>query len=70
MKVMVIGSRHDVAGFRLAGIEGHVCTTHREAEEAIARIEKRDEILFLISAECSAAASMSKFALVLGTPRN
>lgn len=37
MKVLVIGSRDDVAGFALAGVDGVVCETREEADRAVAR---------------------------------
>jgi len=36
MKPLVVGTREDVAGFALAGIEGIVCTTAEEARRALA----------------------------------
>lgn len=49
MKPLVIGTREDVAGFALAGIEGVVCSTREEADQAISRAE--EGMLLIISPE-------------------
>lgn len=45
MKPLVIGTREDVAGFALAGVEGVVCAT---AEEASRAIERAGEVALVI----------------------
>jgi hypothetical protein len=54
MNVLVAGSREDVAGFGLAGVDGVVCLTPGEAEQVIARTDA--DTLVLVSGELGAAA--------------
>ncbi len=49
MTPLVVGTREDVAGFALAGIEGVVCTTRDEAEKAIAKASA--DTLVIVSPE-------------------
>ena len=51
MKPLVIGTREDVAGFALAGVDGVVCTTVAEAEAAIAKAG--EETLVMLSNDFS-----------------
>jgi len=48
MKPLVIGTREDVAGFALAGVDGVICSTREEAEAAVAHAG--DDTLVLLSA--------------------
>lgn len=45
MKVLVIGTREDVAGFALAGVEGVACETREEAERVLARADAETLVL-------------------------
>jgi hypothetical protein len=38
MRSFVIGTRDDVAGFALAGVQGAVCATREEVESALATL--------------------------------
>ena len=49
MKPLVVGSREDVAGFALAGVDGVVCATRDDAEQAIARAD--EDTLLIVSSE-------------------
>jgi vacuolar-type H+-ATPase subunit F/Vma7 len=49
MTPLVVGTREDVAGFALAGIDGVVCATRQEADQAIARADQ--DTLVFVSAE-------------------
>lgn len=64
MTPLVIGTREDVAGFALAGIEGTVCTTSEEAGEAIAATGA--DTLVIVSAEF--AREMPRGPLVVALP--
>jgi vacuolar-type H+-ATPase subunit F/Vma7 len=46
---LVVGTRDDVAGFALAGIDGVVCTTREDADRAIAAAP--DDTLLIVSPE-------------------
>lgn len=52
MTPLVIGTPEDVAGFALAGVDGVVCATPAEAEEAIARAAP--DALVIVSAGLAA----------------
>ena len=61
MTLLVVGTREDVAGFALAGVEGLICRTR---EEAIAAAERAgDDVLVLLSPEFAPAAG--RFCIVL-----
>jgi vacuolar-type H+-ATPase subunit F/Vma7 len=47
----VIGTREDVTGFALAGVEGVVCTTAEEASRAIERAG--EDVLVILSPDLS-----------------
>jgi vacuolar-type H+-ATPase subunit F/Vma7 len=49
MTPLVVGTREDVAGFALAGVDGVVCATPGEAGQAIARAGA--DTLVIVSAE-------------------
>ena len=49
MTPFVVSTREDVAGFRLAGIRGVVCSTREEAAQAIAHAA--EDALIIASAE-------------------
>jgi hypothetical protein len=51
MKPLVVGTREDVAGFALAGIEGVVCSTREEMERVIA--EAGEDTLVIVSASAN-----------------
>lgn len=53
MKPLVVGSREDVAGFALTGIDGVVCTTREDAGKLVAQADV-DTLVFLSSAFASA----------------
>ena len=63
MTPFVVGTRDDVAGFALVGIEGAVCATREEAERAIAQVPK--ETLLLVSHELAAALPRERLGVVL-----
>ena len=63
MKLLVVGSREDVAGFALAGVGGVVCATRDDAEQAIARADA-DTLLF-VSSEFAQAADPARLLVVL-----
>ena len=63
MKPLVAGSREDVAGFALAGVDGVVCTTREDAEEAIARADE-DTLLF-VSSEFAQVVDPARLLVVL-----
>ena len=63
MTPLVIGTREDVAGFALAGIEGVVCATHEEAGQAIARAN--EGMLLIISPEFSREIPRDRLAIAL-----
>ena len=55
MKPLVVGSREDVAGFALTGVDGVVCATREDAEQAIARAD--EDTLLILSAELAVGSS-------------
>ena len=63
MKPLVIGTREDVAGFALAGIEGVVCATREEADQAISRADEGR--LLIISPEFAREVPRDRFAIAL-----
>lgn len=63
MKALVAGSREDVAGFALAGVDGVVCATREEAAQALARADE-DTLLF-VSAELAQAVDPARLKVVL-----
>jgi vacuolar-type H+-ATPase subunit F/Vma7 len=64
MKPLVIGTREDVAGFALAGLEGVVCATREEAGQAILRAD--EDTLLIISPEF--AREVPRDRLAIGLP--
>lgn len=58
MRLLVIGTREDVAGFALAGVDGIVCETPAEAVEKAA-----EDVLVILSNEL--AVLRSPFSVVL-----
>lgn len=64
MKPLVVGTREDVAGFALAGVEGVVCATREEADQAISRAD--EGMLFIISPEF--AGEVPRDRLAIGLP--
>jgi vacuolar-type H+-ATPase subunit F/Vma7 len=64
MTPFVIGSREDVAGFALAGIDGVACATRDEADAALARAGA--DALIIMSAEFVRAATSG--ALIVALP--
>lgn len=63
MKPLVVGSREDVAGFALAGVEGVVCATREEAGQAIARAD--EETLLILSPEFAREVPRDRLAIAL-----
>jgi vacuolar-type H+-ATPase subunit F/Vma7 len=63
MKPIVVGTREDVAGFALAGIDGVVCTTREEAGKLVA--QANDDTLVLLSSAFASAMSGGPFVVVL-----
>lgn len=63
MKPFVVGTREDVAGFALAGVEGVVCATRDEAAQAIARAD--DDTLLFVSAELAPVADRARLQVIL-----
>lgn len=63
MKPLVIGTREDVAGFALAGVEGVVCATREEADQAISRAG--EDTLIIISPEFAREAPRLRLAIAL-----
>jgi vacuolar-type H+-ATPase subunit F/Vma7 len=61
MTLLVVGTREDVAGFALAGVEGLVCRTREEALQAMERAG--DDVLVLVSPEF--APAVGPFSVVL-----
>ena len=57
MNPLAVGSREDVAGFALAGVDGVVCATREDAEQAIARAD--EGALLILSAEFAVGSSRS-----------
>jgi len=51
----VLGDADDVAGFALAGVEGAVCTTRGEIEEAARQLRGRTEVPSLLLVSLSVA---------------
>lgn len=64
MTPFVIGSREDVAGFALAGIDGVECATREEAGAALAKAGT--DTLIIMSAELARAATSG--ALIVALP--
>jgi vacuolar-type H+-ATPase subunit F/Vma7 len=57
VKVVLLGTEEDVRGFRLAGVDGRVCTDRGSLEASIASLRPEPEIgLILFSASVAAAA--------------
>jgi vacuolar-type H+-ATPase subunit F/Vma7 len=67
MKPIVAGSREDVAGFALAGIDGVVCTSREEAGKVLAEA-KDDTLVFLSSAFASARTVRTDGSFVVVLP--
>jgi hypothetical protein len=63
MTPLVVGTREDVAGFALAGIEGVVCATREEAHQVIARAD--EESLVMVSAEFAHATPRGPLVVAL-----
>lgn len=63
MTPFVIGSREDVAGFALAGIDGVACATREEADAALARAGT--DALVIMSAEFARAALLGPLIVAL-----
>lgn len=63
MKPLVVGSREDVAGFALAGVDGVVCATREDAEQAIARAD--EDTLFFVSSDFTQVVDPARLLVVL-----
>jgi vacuolar-type H+-ATPase subunit F/Vma7 len=63
MTPLVVGTREDVAGFALAGIDGVVCATRQEADQAIARADQ--DTLVFVSAEFAREAPRGPLVVAL-----
>lgn len=50
MKPLVIGTKDDVAGFALAGVEGVVCSNREDVEKAMAFVNSETLVMFSPSA--------------------
>ena len=61
MTLLVVGTREDVAGFALAGVEGRVCRTQEEAAQAVESVA--EDVLVLLSPAFAVAAQ--RFCVVL-----
>ena len=58
MTPFVIGTREDVAGFALAGVDGAICNTDDEANRALMEL-RRDQIA-IVSAEFANCAAIAR----------
>lgn len=56
MKPFVIGTRHDVAGFALAGVEGVTASSREGIESEIARAGT-DDTIFIVSSSVARVIS-------------
>ena len=63
MKPLDIGSREDVAGFALAGVDGVVCATREDAEQALTRAD--EDTLFFVSPELAQVVDPARLLVVL-----
>ena len=63
MKPFVIGTREDVVGFTLAGVEGVVCANREEAGQAISRAD--EDTLLMVSAEFAREIPRDRLAIAL-----
>ena len=63
MTPLVIGTREDVVGFALAGVEGVLCATREEAGQAIARADANT--LLMVSAEFAREIPRDRLAIAL-----
>jgi vacuolar-type H+-ATPase subunit F/Vma7 len=63
MTPLVVGTREDVAGFALIGIDGVVCATPDEAAAAIAHAAT--DALVMISADFADAMPRDRFIVAL-----
>lgn len=63
MRPLVVGSREDVAGFTLAGLEGVACATREEAGQAISHADQAT--LLIVSAEFAREIPRDRLAIAL-----
>ena len=63
MKLLVVGSREDVAGLALAGVDGVVCATREDADQAIARAD--EDMLLFVSPEFAQVVDPARLLAVL-----
>ena len=63
MTPFVVGTREDVVGFALAGVEGVVCATREEAGQAISRAD--ETTLLLVSAGFAREIPRDRLAVAL-----
>lgn len=63
MKPLVIGTREDVVGFTLAGVEGVACATREEAGQAISGAD--EDTLLMVSAEFAREIPRDRLAIAL-----
>ena len=71
MIAALLGTGHDVRGFALAGVEGHVCETAGQVAEAAAALRARKEVaLVLVSRDVArlAPAEIAQLEGVDGPP--
>ena len=48
MIAVLLGTEHDVRGFALAGVEGHLCATPGALAEAAAALRARPEVALIL----------------------
>jgi V/A-type H+-transporting ATPase subunit F len=53
MRLYVIGDEDTVVGFKMAGVQGTVVETEREAAEALEDAEERQDALLIISEQAA-----------------
>lgn len=63
MKTFIIGSREDVAGFALAGVDGVVCADGEEARQAIGWAD--EDTLLIVSSEFASGVEPRRLFVVL-----
>jgi vacuolar-type H+-ATPase subunit F/Vma7 len=63
MTPFVIGTREDIAGFALVGIEGVECTSSQEAGQAVSSVD--EDTLLIVSAEFAREIPRDRLAIAL-----
>lgn len=68
MKVLLLGTRRDLRGFALAGLEGRACKGAAELEEALAEASQGEVALVALSAELAALSPAAVKACAAARP--